>query len=239
MSGLKICTICARGGSKGVPGKNVRMIAGKPLIAHSVEQALKTRLFEEVAVSSDSVEILEAAKAAGATILIRRPDELATDGAAKIPVIQHALLSAERISGKRFEILVDLDATSPLRNTADIIGSVNRLLETDAQNVLSVMPARRSPYFNLLELDEEGYARLSKPPASPVVSRQASPRCFDINGSVYVWHRESLLGSQNGVILDRTHIYEMPEERSIDIDTPLDFAFVEFLFSRRAANASS
>lgn len=233
MSGLKICTICARGGSKGVPGKNVRVIAGKPLIAHSVEHALATGLFDEVAVSSDSSEILDAAMSAGATLLIRRPDQLATDGAAKVPVIQHALLAAEEVSGKHFDILVDLDATSPLRIPADIKGSVDRLLETDAQNVLSVMPSRRSPYFNLLELDVNGYARLSKPPISPVVSRQSSPRCFDINGSIYVWHREALLASHTGVILDRTYIYEMPEERSIDIDTPLDFAFVEFLFSRR------
>lgn len=231
MSALKLCTICARGGSKGVPGKNVLPLGGKPLIAHSIDQARATGLFAQIAVSSDSPEILSVAAAAGATILIERPPELATDAAPKLPVIQHCLLAAEAQSGQAFDVVVDLDTTSPLRLPEDIIGSVRLLLDTDAENVITAMKARRSPYFNLVEL-EDGYVRLSKPLADPVTRRQSSPPCFDMNASVYVWHRQSLLDGKT-VFMERTRLYEMPEERSIDIDTPLDFAFVEFLMAQR------
>lgn len=231
MSALKICTICARGGSKGVPGKNVRPLGGRPLIAHSIDQARATGLFAQIAVSSDSPEILSVAAAAGATILIERPPELATDAAPKLPVIQHCLLAAEEQSGQTFDVVVDLDTTSPLRLPEDIIGSVRLLLDTDAENVITAMKARRSPYFNLVEL-EDGYVRLSKPLADPVTRRQASPACFDMNASVYVWHRQSLLDGKT-VFMERTRLFEMPEERSIDIDTPLDLAFVEFLMAQR------
>src|SRR5687768_5637382 len=108
----RVCTICARGGSKGVAGKNLRPLLGRPLIAHSIEQARATGLFEAVAVSSDSAEILEAARAVGADHAIVRPAELATDQAAKLPAIRHALLEVERLRGEAFDVLVDLDATS-------------------------------------------------------------------------------------------------------------------------------
>ena len=110
-----LCTICARGGSKGVPGKNIRPIAGKPLIAHSIDQAKRTGLFAAVAVSSDSEEIIETASAWGADLVIRRPEEMATDRAGKLPAIRHAALTAEERLGRKLDILVDLDCTSPLR----------------------------------------------------------------------------------------------------------------------------
>src|ERR1700704_6139778 len=111
----RLCTICARGGSKGVKGKNLRPLLGRPLIAHSLEQARSCGLFELIAVSSDASEILEVARAFGADLLIQRPDELASDTAAKIPAIRHAVLEAESRSAQHFDTLVDLDATSPLR----------------------------------------------------------------------------------------------------------------------------
>ncbi len=227
-----LCSICARGGSKGVPGKNVRLLAGRPLIAHSVEQALATGLFAAVAVSSDSQAILDAAGAAGASVLVRRPDELATDQAAKLPVIQHCLLEAERATGQRFEIAVDLDATSPLRSPQDILGAVDLLVNSDAQNVITAAPARRSPYFNLVEVGEQGYVRLSKPLPGAVVRRQDAPACYDMNASIYVWWRDTLLAGRS-VFMDRTRLFVMPEERSLDIDSELDFRIVEFLMGQR------
>jgi CMP-N,N'-diacetyllegionaminic acid synthase len=226
-----ICTICARGGSKGVPGKNVRLLAGKPLIAHSVERAKESNLFDTIAVSSDSDAILDAAAKAGATLLIKRPDELATDQAAKLPVIQHCVTAAEKQVGRTFEFVIDLDVTSPLRSVADIVGAYQLLVDTDAHNVITAMPARRSPYFNLVELDEAGYVRLSKPPQAAVVRRQASPPCYDMNASIYVWHRDALMAGDS-VFMPRTRLFVMPEERSIDIDTELDFEFVDFLLAR-------
>ncbi len=228
---MTICTICARGGSKGVPGKNVRLLAGKPLIAHSVERARECGLFDVIAVSSDSESILDAASQAGATLLIKRPDDLATDQAAKLPVIRHCLLAAEAELKREFEYVVDLDVTSPLRSAEDISDAYRLLIESDAQNVITAMPARRSPYFNMVELDDDGYARLSKPSNEPVVRRQAAPPCYDMNASIYVWRRSALISGET-VFMPRTRLFVMPEERSIDIDTELDFQIVEFLLGK-------
>lgn len=228
----RICTICARGGSKGVKGKNVRMLAGKPLIAHSIEQAKASGLFDILAVSSDSNEILEVARKWGCDFLIKRPDELATDHAAKLPVIRHCVAEVERLSGREFDTFVDLDATSPLRLPADIVGAVSLLESSGIGNVLTGMPARRSPYFNLVEVDSIGVVHLSKPLSQSVVRRQDAPPCFDMNASIYVWRRPALFESE-GLFNPDTRLYIMPEERSIDIDSELDFYFVEYMFNKK------
>ena len=227
----RLCTICARGGSKGVKRKNVRLLLGKPLIAHSIEQARASGLFDALAVSSDSDEILEVARLWGCDHLIKRPDDLATDQAAKLPVIRHCVAEVERLSGQNFDTLVDLDATSPLRIAEDIVNAVKLLEESGAGNVITAMPARRSPYFNLVELDTDGIAHLSKPPQSSVVRRQDAPKCYDMNASIYVWCRPALF--ENDSLFNRdTRLYEMPEKRSIDIDSELDFEFVQFFMSK-------
>ncbi len=226
----RLCTICARGGSKGVKGKNLRMLAGKPLIAHSIEQARASGLFDALAVSSDSDAILEVAREYGCDYLIKRPDELATDQAAKLPVIRHCVAEVERLSGGEFDTLVDLDATSPLRLPADIVGAVGLLETSGSGNVLTAMPARRSPYFNLVEVDSAGVVHLSKPLESAVVRRQDAPKCYDMNASIYVWCRPVLF-ERAGLFNADTRLYVMPEERSIDIDSELDFLFVEFVIS--------
>ena len=178
---MRLCTLCARGGSKGVKNKNLRPLLGKPLLAHSLEQARATGLFEALAVSSDSEAILEAAREWGADYLIRRPAELATDTAPKIPVIRHCFLEAERLANRHFDVVVDLDATSPLRTPEDIRAAVATLEETDAANVITAMPSRRSPYFNVVEIDGGGVPRLSKPLPDRVVRRQGAPKCYDMN----------------------------------------------------------
>lgn len=229
----RLCTICARGGSKGVPGKNVRDLAGMPLIAHSIRQARDSGLFAAIAVSSDSALILETAKAWGADLVIERPAEMASDTAPKLPVIHHAIQSAEAALGRSFATLVDLDATSPLRLPEDIAATV-RMVETgEAGNVLTVTPAHRSPYFNMLEQDADGTVRLSKPLPNGVVRRQDAPACYDMNASVYTWGRHPFMEVPYSMDA-RTRLYVMPRERSIDIDDDVDFAIVEFLMRRRA-----
>lgn len=228
----RICTICARGGSKGVKNKNIRELAGKPLIAYSLEQAQASHLFELVAVSSDSAEILEIARTYGADLLVERPAALATDTAAKIPVIRHCVEEAERKTGKIFDVVVDLDATAPLRFIEDIENAVDLLERRKVSNVITAAPARRSPYFNLVELDGNGVARLSKPLDERIVRRQDSPPCYDMNASIYVWWHEALFDFPTVFNAD-TQLFVMPEERSIDIDTELDFEIVEFLMERR------
>lgn len=227
-----LCTICARGGSKGVPGKNVRLLAGKPLIAHSIDQARASGLFHHIAVSSDDAAILSAAGQNGADILVQRPAELATDAAAKPPVIRHCAEEAERRAGLAFEIFVDLDATSPLRTADDIRGAVALLKTTGAGNVITGAAARRSPYFNLVERQPDGTVLLSKPGAD-IARRQDAPACFDMNASIYVWSRVAMMDGPK-VFSPTTRLYEMPHERSFDIDSEVDWTLVEFLMSRDA-----
>lgn len=228
----RICTICARGGSKGIKNKNIRDLAGKPLLVHTVDQAKMSGLFDMIAVSSDSEAILETARICKVDLLVQRPAELATDTAAKIPVIRHCLEAAELFHGKEFDVIVDLDVTSPLRLIEDIRGAVDLLESKGVSNVITGAPARRSPYFNLVELDENGVVRLSKPIDRSIVRRQDSPKCFDMNASIYVWKRLVLLNYPTVFNAD-TLLFVMPEERSIDIDTSLDFEIVEAIMRRR------
>jgi len=234
----RICTICARGGSKGVPGKNVRSLLGKPVIAWSVEQAKAAGIFECVAVSSDAKDILAAAKAAGADYLIDRPAEMATDTASKLPAIRHAALDVERIRGVKFETMVDIDATSPLRFTSDIVGAVKLMEDTGATSVITGAPSRRSPYFNLVEVDDAGIVALSKPLPHRVERRQDGPRCYDMNASIYVWKRDVFIEDQR-VFYPDTRLFVMPEDRSIDIDSEVDFIVVEALMARRSYQAGA
>lgn len=231
----RICTICARGGSKGVKGKNIRSLMGKPLIAHTIEQAQASGLFDAIAVSSDSEAILDVARIYGIKYLIKRPDELATDQAGKMPAIRHCVAEVERLTGITFDMMVDLDATSPLRAVEDIHNAVAMMEKSGAGNLITAMPARRSPYFNLVELNADGGVTLSKPPKTQILRRQDAPQCFDMNASIYIWDRQSF-NEKNSVFNSDTQLYVMPEERSIDIDSEVDFQFVEFILSRDRNN---
>jgi N-acylneuraminate cytidylyltransferase/CMP-N,N'-diacetyllegionaminic acid synthase len=228
-----LCTICARGGSKGVPGKNLRQVGGKPLIAHTIAQARDSGLFAAIAVSSDSEAILAAARTHGADILVRRPPELATDQAAKVPAIRHCLDAAERELGRSVRVFVDLDVTSPLRRPEDIIGAVQLLEGRGVTSVVTGTRSRRSPYFNLVECDEHGVVHLSKPLPQELVRRQDAPVCYDMNASIYVWDRDRFCADP-AVFYNDTLLFEMPPERSIDIDSELDFEIVQMLLTKRA-----
>lgn len=227
-----LCTICARGGSKGVKNKNIRELLGKPLVAHTIEQAQAAGFSATLAVSSDSPQILDVARHYGVPYVVRRPEELATDTADKLEAIRHMITQVEGQVGFMFEDILDLDPTSPLRLSEDIVGALRLFYETKAENLITGAPARRSPYFNLVEQNEQGFAYLSKLPPVRVFRRQDSPRCFDMNASIYIWTREFLF-LEKKVFGGKTALYVMPEERSIDIDSELDFEFVSFLMSKR------
>lgn len=228
MSDNIICTICARGGSKGVKNKNIRPLLGKPLIAYTIEVAKICGLFEHIVISTDSDAIAEIGQQYGAEVFFKRPDDLSSDTAAKLPVIRHAFLESEKHFAKEYAAIVDLDATSPLRLPADISGSWELFKKGCYGNVITAMPSRKSPYFNLVELGEDGKVVLSKQLEKGIARRQDAPKCFDMNASIYIWGRDSLL-KNTSVISENTGLFVMPEERSIDIDTELDFRFVEFL----------
>ena len=225
-----LCTICARAGSKGVANKNLRLINNKPLIVYSIEQAIATKLFDQIVVSSDSKEIRDVALANGATFCVDRPAELATDTAPKLPAIKHCVENAEKKFGQ-FEVIIDLDATAPLRESSDIIGALELLQSAQADNVITGTPAHRSPYFNLVETDVNGIVSLSKPPANVVARRQDSPQCFDMNASIYVWRRQALFANEN-LFTSNTRLFVMPRERSLDIDSQADFEMVEWMMTK-------
>ena len=225
---MRICTITVRAGSKGVPGKNLREVAGCPLFGHSVAQAAASGLFDEVVVSSDSEEILRRAPEFGATGVVVRPAEMATDTAGKVPAIAHAVRETEIRTGKTFDVCVDLDATSPLRHVEDIVTAVEMFEKSTAESLITGTEARRNPYFNLVELQPDGTVAVSKKPADDVLRRQDAPISYDMNGSIYVWRRDSLI--ENPVVFyPSTIIYEMPPERSHDVDSEYDWRIVKWL----------
>ncbi|MBI3269701.1 MAG: acylneuraminate cytidylyltransferase family protein [Planctomycetes bacterium] len=227
-----LCTICARGGSKGVPGKNLRPLAGRPLLVHSIEHARAATGIDRIVVSTDDERLADAARAAGADVPFLRPAELATDAAGKVPVLQHALRAVEAAEGRRYDAVLDLQPTSPLRSVEDIAGTLATLERTGADIVFSVTESDRNPYYNLVELSPEGWARVSKPLPAPLVRRQDAPKVYVVNGAVYAWRREALLEAGR-VIGDRSAVWVMPEERSVDIDREVDFLLAEALLSRR------
>ncbi len=229
-----VCTICARGGSKGVKNKNVKDIAGMPLIAYTVIRAQQAGIFSAIAVSSDSDDILNAAKKyCPSAIIIKRPADMASDTAGKLPAIKHCFTEAEKISGTTFDLDVDLDVTSPLRTVEDIKKALEIYLSRpDADNLISVTPSRRTPYFSMLEDAPRGFIHTSKLTDPPLLRRQDAPNCYDINASIYIWRREKLL-SLDRVLTPYTLPYVMPAERSVDVDSELDWRIVEMLLKDR------
>jgi len=221
-----IATICARGCSTGVPGKNIRNLHGKPLIAHTIGQALACSYIDHVYVSTDDDSIAEIAREAGAEVPFKRPAELATNTAPKVPVIQH-LVDHVTAAGVDVSKIIDLDPTSPLRNLTDIKGAFD-LLDDKTDVVITGYPADKNPYFNMVEDKGDGSVGLVKTAHPPITSRQMAPPVYAMNGSVYVWHRATL---SKGLWDGRARIFEMPRSRSVDIDSELDFEIVEKLMA--------
>ncbi len=232
---MTLLTICARGGSKGIPDKNILPLNGKPLIHYTVAAALaygKLHPDTTVVLSTDSEAIQQATAEAGLITAYRRPPKLGGDHVGKIDVLRDVLHSEERRLGRTFDYLVDLDVTSPLRTLQDIEGAFSALSDRpDALNIFSVSPAHRNPYFNMVEEDSEGFARVVKRPETPFYTRQSSPRVYDINGSIYVYRREFFRSGQTSATTDRSMAYNIPHQ-CFDLDEPIDFTFMEFLLQR-------
>ena len=226
--GLTIATICARGGSKGLPGKNIRLFFGKPLIAHSIAQALACPALDAVYVSTDDAAIAEVARAAGARVPFLRPAELATDSAAKLPVIEHLVRHLEA-QGQAIARIVDLQPTSPLRDAQDIMNALQA--RPEAALTLSVREAGDNPYFNLVEEGADGWVYLSKGTGN--TRRQDAPAVYALNGSIYVWQRAALAHAvAHGLWSVSIGVYPMPRWKSVDIDDLDDFEYAQWLAQR-------
>jgi CMP-N-acetylneuraminic acid synthetase len=232
------CVIGARGGSQGVPGKNIRPLLGKPLIAWSIDQALACPRIRRVVVSTDSEAIANVACAHGAEVPFVRPAHLASSTAGKWEVWQHALQACDaQYAAEPIDLFVDLDCTSPLREVDDISNAIAQFeRSTGVDAVFSVCEARKNPYFNMLEADEDGRLRICKALPRPLVRRQDAPQVLEHVASVYVLSPDYLRRG-TGLLSGRTQGYLMAAERSLDIDSEFDFELVEYLMRKRLATA--
>lgn len=226
-----LATICARGGSKGLPGKNILPLGGLPLIAHSIAFALAHPAIDRVAVSTDDADIARVAEAAGAEVPYLRPPELARDDTPKLPVIEHLVAHVEN-QGAEIDRIVDLQPTSPLRLPEDLDGCLARADAPDGPGlVLTACDTGCNPYFNLVEAGADGLVHLSK--GGGLAARQSAPAVWTLNGSIYVWRRDALrYAAAHGLWSVQVAAHIMPAARSVDIDTADDFALAEWRFGR-------
>ena len=222
--------IFARGGSKGLPDKNILEIGGVPLIAWSIKHAKSCSSIERVIVSTDSEKIKAIALEYGADVPFMRPAELATDTASELDAWRHAIKELERIDGRYPEIIISLPATSPLRISSDIDRALERYSEGDVDVVIGVTDAHRNPYFNMVERKNRSYV-ISKKSTKTFFSRQKLPKVFEMNASIYIFKRNSLI-IKNELFTDKTSIFLMPRERSIDIDDDFDWEIAKMIIKK-------
>ena len=225
-----LITICARGGSKGIPGKNIRLMNNRPLIDYTIEiaNAFAQKVGGDIALSTDDEEIKQIAETFGLRTQYQRPNHLATDGTGKLQVIDDLLVYEESRKKIKYDYILDLDVSSPLRNLSDLTAAFE-LISNDlkALNLFSVNPANRNPYFNMVERQINGYYGLIK--KGNFLTRQSSPEVYDLNASFYFFKREFFEGDYS-TINDRSMIYIMPHI-CFDLDHPIDFDFMEYLLN--------
>jgi len=227
-----VAVIFARGGSKGLPGKNVRLFCGKPMIAWSIEHAKAVSRISRVIVSTDSDEIAEVAREYGAETPFMRPAELARDDSPEWLAWRHALHYLLQSEGVLPDVMVSVPVTAPLRTSEDIERCLDDYAKGGADAVVTVSEAHRNPYFNMVRRNEDGTVSLVIPPASGVTRRQDAPAVFDIATVAYVIDPQFVL-SNNALFEGRVRSVTVPVERAIDIDTLLDFQIAECLMKRR------
>lgn len=229
-----LVTICARAGSKGAKNKNIRNFCDHPLVLYTLEAyrsfCEKAEGIEclQLALNTDSEELIRQMDESGEDyILVRREEELAGGAVAKFDVIKDTLIKAEGICETSFDIVIDLDLTSPLRTWKDIEGTLSALLnDEEADIAYSVTDARRSPYFNMVCKKEDGYYGTVL--TSNFVARQQTPACYDMNASIYAYRRNYLL---HGMMHKRrAHIWKMADTGILDIDCDEDFELMEVIF---------
>jgi len=226
--------IPARGGSKTIPRKNVKSLLGRPLIAYTIVPALKSKMLSRVIVSSDNDEIIRVARRYGADVPFVRPKKLATDLVLALDVMKHAVLEAEKQEGRKYDYAVMLQPTTPLRTTEDIDCALAKLVETKADSVISVVgvgpihPMRMKRIVNdkLVDYTKEGVENMPKELLPPIYIR---------NGAIYAVKRDILV-EKNSFKGNDCRPYQMPEERSVNIDSQMDFLLAEAVMRKMKWN---
>lgn len=221
--------IPARGGSKGIPGKNIKPLGGKPLIAYSIDVARALADDADICVSTDSQEIADVAESMGLKVPFLRPDYLATDRSSTYDVLLHAVDFYEKLD-RHYDTMVLLQPTSPFR-TADDVRRTIAAYTPDVDMVVTVVEAATNPYYNSYETDANGYLRISKGDGK-YVRRQDAPKVWEFNGAVYVINIESLKQMPLSQF-PRRRMVEMSRESSLDLDTPIDWLVAEAVMAEK------
>ena len=225
-----ICFIAARGGSKGVTRKNIRLLAGKPLIAYAIESSIKSKIFSHVVVSTEDKEIARISQKFGAEVPFLRPKKLATDSAGMTEVVLHGLKKL-RTLGYDFDTFVNRDCTVPFLRNKDVAGSIRLLKRKNCNAVFGVYRQHLNPYFNIMELDSNGFLKLVKNKGKRSVSRQTAPIVYQLNG-LFVYNTEKFFKYRNDILLNALP-YEIPIETGFMIDTEFEFKLAEFIIQKK------
>lgn len=225
--------IFARGGSKGLPGKNIKLLNGKPLIAYSIELAKTVKTIKEIFVSTDNPDIAQVAKHYNATI-IERPAELAADYSPEWLAWQHAIEWVRQNRGV-ITTFISLPATSPLRNKQDVITAIKKLDETKADICIGITPANRTPYFNMVKKNENGQMEIIIKPNKMITRRQDAPKVYDITTVVYA-AKPNYIMSNDAIFSGKVVAVEIPKERAIDIDDIYDFTLAQIIMMHQKTN---
>ena len=228
-----VACIFARAGSKGVPNKNIKTFNGKPLIAWAIELALQVKQINEVFVSTDSEEIAEIARMAGAITPFIRPSDLATDTSPEWHSWQHFIKFLADKNGKLPEVFLSLPATSPLRSTIDVENCLNEFKKGRADFVVGITPSERNPYFNMVKKGKDNQVDLVIQQVSKYSRRQDAPEVFALAPACYIGKPSAIL-TKNSIFEGKVAGVEIPRERAIDIDTELDFQIAEYLFKSKS-----
>ncbi len=228
-----LITLCARAGSKGIPGKNIRLINGIPLISYSISHAnaFAAKYKADITLSTDGNDIKEVAKIYGLETEYIRPNEISLDGTGKMETISHILSYEESKRKKKYDYILDLDISSPLRTPEDLFLGFEKLLNDPfALNLFSVNPANRNPYFNMVEIQENGYYGLVK--NGNFLTRQSAPDIFDLNASFY-FYRRIFFDQENPKTISNRSLIHLMQHICFDLDHPIDFEFMEFLIANK------
>ena len=227
-----LCTICARKGSKGLFNKNFKKLGGKSLIFYSVDQARNVKKINNFVISSDVTLPTRELKKRKINQFFIRDKSLASDNSGKVKVIKDALIRSEKYYNKVFDLIVDLDVTSPLRNIKDINESIKKIINENTNNLITVCKARKNPYFNMIEYKNNFCPKLVKKSKKNIIRRQDAPTVYEMNASIYIWRRDFLMNNNN-LFTNKTSVYQMPFKRSIDIDSVDDLNLVRYFVKKK------
>lgn len=225
-----ICFIAARGGSKGIPNKNTKIINGKPLIAYTIESAINSEMFNHIVVSTDSKKIQKIANRYGAEVPFLRPPKLAGDNVGIINVILHGIKTL-KLLGYDFDVIVIRDCTVPFITSMHIKESLELINKEKCDGVFAVYKQHLNPYFNMMELNRKGFLRISKKPKNEIKSRQNSPLVYQLNG-LFVFNVNSLVKYKK-LFMPKMLPYEISQKAGFMIDTKFELEIAKYFLSKK------